>query len=669
MKKNLKWIVWALFLLLLPLTVACGSDDPVLPEPEVPVEPANPDDGDEDDGDDDPENPDDKEDPDDSDDNGDDTEDPDDSDDNGEEEEDPNLLPENTYPVEFSSLINQFSTDETSRFELSFSDYLTVQSAKIDENGTTNWADAHTDTYQVSAGGTLTATNTPAYWSRKDEERNVRGWYAAGSTSSNLPTEWSVPVDQTGGFRDGVMLYGYGKANYGTTHTLQLYHQMAMVKVNVKFEGTATMYYNVTAVTLGSNDIATTGSFVAPAAGDDYGRWTAKGTGATIRPQEVIKVDANAATVQAIMVPQAVGGKKLVNIEISNGKTLSWTPKSGETLKPGTVTRYDVTVSSDLNTLKVTKTVGNSWGFGSTEDTSSWLDLPDYGKVKIGDYYYSDGSWSDGGFLGFDKSGHGSVKWASPKPAPVNTNPVTGKSRKVIGIVFSVDNERIGEAEKQALNEKRIKPHGLVICAQDIPSTQWDAFSNDESSIGIPGIIGDRLSSLYSKANADISGYKVCKTILERRTDDIFNRGNYKAITDARALAAPSTSTGWFIPSGGQWFDMLRNFIGMDFSDKSPFYFESNEMEDKDYSHFDWQIDYNLDFIAEYNEDFVERINVVFSRVPSSDCTLFSQNDNFITSTLADAGNMYYTVLYPKYVTYRRVSKAYWIKARPVLAF
>lgn len=52
-------------------------------------------------------------------------------------------------------------------------------------------------------------------------------------------------------------------------------------------------------------------------------------------------------------------------------------------------------------------------------------------EPKIGDYYYSDGTWSDGGFLGFAEDGI-TARWAEPKPAPV-------EGKTVIGIIFQTD--------------------------------------------------------------------------------------------------------------------------------------------------------------------------------------------------------------------------------------
>ena len=48
-----------------------------------------------------------------------------------------------------------------------------------------------------------------------------------------------------------------------------------------------------------------------------------------------------------------------------------------------------------------------------------------YVAPKIGDYYYSDGTWSDGGLVSIEADGLNPV-WADTKPAPVAGKTVTG---------------------------------------------------------------------------------------------------------------------------------------------------------------------------------------------------------------------------------------------------
>lgn len=83
------------------------------------------------------------------------------------------------------------------------------------------------------------------------------------------------------------------------------------------------------------------------------------------------------------------------------------------------LTQYTVTVApSDI------------YGVAGTETTLTvtTLDMAP-ADPKVGDYFYSDGTWSDGGLISIDPDGQNAV-WAAVKPAPV-----AGKT--VVGIVFN----------------------------------------------------------------------------------------------------------------------------------------------------------------------------------------------------------------------------------------
>lgn len=132
------------------------------------------------------------------------------------------------------------------------------------------------------------------------------------------------------------------------------------------------------------------------------------------------------------MIPQETAGQCLLTVETDLGTTLHYNaPADAQPLAPGKVSTYDVTVKVEGLEVDIVTVNSNAWtDSGSTEDIIANAD------PKIGDYFYSDGTWSDGGLR---KSADGSIKIASPKPAPVLTNPNTGAARKVVGIVFQTD--------------------------------------------------------------------------------------------------------------------------------------------------------------------------------------------------------------------------------------
>ncbi len=157
------------------------------------------------------------------------------------------------------------------------------------------------------------------------------------------------------------------------------------------------------------------------------------------------------------------------------------------------------------------------------------------GIARIGDFYCT----KDNGTTGY----------LIPKEA----DETTVQAATVVGIVFQTDKSRIGQAEKNALGGKD-KVHGLVMSVKNIATRQaWSLFHKDEG-----------LTTCKTKADNynDISGYGNCEHI---RT----NRGNFdsypafKAAYDYNTTCpAPATTTGWYLPASGQWWDILQNLGG-----------------------------------------------------------------------------------------------------------
>lgn len=167
--------------------------------------------------------------------------------------------------------------------------------------------------------------------------------------------------------------------------------------------------------------------------------------------------------------------------------------------------------------------------------------------VKVGDYYYSDGTWSS----------------------------EIDYSKTPIGIVFQTDLSRIGEAEKTALANKGIsKPHGLVMSLKSYSEDNliWTSGIFNENPdnprynpIDVKGITN------YTKAetcyNNDISGLHNTQSVWELIKDDDITKSNIyplfgAAILFGQDVVVPTTSTEWFVPSVGQLYDIFANLGG-----------------------------------------------------------------------------------------------------------
>lgn len=152
-----------------------------------------------------------------------------------------------------------------------------------------------------------------------------------------------------------------------------------------------------------------------------------------------------------------------------------------------------------------------------------------------------------GGF--YCTKNNGTTGYLIPKEA----DETTVQAAKVVGIVFQTDKSRIGAKEKEKLGGEG-NVHGLVMAVKNIATRQaWGLFGMDEG-----------LTTCRTKADNynDISGYGNCEHI---RT----NRGNFdsypafKAAYDYNTTCpVPATTTGWYLPASGQWWDILQNLGG-----------------------------------------------------------------------------------------------------------
>ena len=137
-----------------------------------------------------------------------------------------------------------------------------------------------------------------------------------------------------------------------------------------------------------------------------------------------------------------------------------------------------------------------------------------------------------------------------------------------IGIVCCTDVNRIGEAAKAELSGKSITtPHGLVMALTNASEgCRWGDTNTDENqggSEGDPFVANtDNLQKMYH----NVDGYAETHWMFDKLTNGGYSSDTYKAFTVARdySVAVPNNATGWFIPSVGQWWDILSNLGGID---------------------------------------------------------------------------------------------------------
>ena len=157
------------------------------------------------------------------------------------------------------------------------------------------------------------------------------------------------------------------------------------------------------------------------------------------------------------------------------------------------------------------------------------------GIARIGDFYCT--------------KNNGTTGYLIPKEA----DETTVQAATVVGIVFQTDKSRIGAKEKEKLGGEG-NVHGLVMAVKNIATWQaWGLFGMDEG-----------LTTCRTKADNynDISGYGNCEHIRANR-GSFANYPAFKAADDYNTTCpVPSTTTGWYLPASGQWWDILQNLGG-----------------------------------------------------------------------------------------------------------
>lgn len=214
-----------------------------------------------------------------------------------------------------------------------------------------------------------------------------------------------------------------------------------------------------------------------------------------------------------------------------------------------------------------------------------------------------------------------------------------------IGIVFSTDVNRIGRAATEALGKKGVTPHGLVMALTNASNRcQW-GYGKDENADGADGApFKDNTGSLSKQYN-NVDGYAETHWIIDTYSSDVDNFQNtYSAFYHASLYgtadgntakyAAPTNTTGWFIPSMGQWWDILSNLGGINLEG----YRESED---------------TYAYISDAATTAVEKMNDYLNKISGADTfstsTYFWSSSEYGSSLACNVGFGMYGYLYLDY--------------------
>lgn len=317
--------------------------------------------------------------------------------------------------------------------------------------------------YIAAKNGTLSAISgvTPPYWQNTTETITVSAWYPYAETR---PTSFTVQKFQQGlDYQKSDFIYAAPTdITYSGSKELTFKHLPAKVVVNLKADtqnGVTEAEVKKATVTI-VNQSFTSGAISYD--GSSGAATVAQVTSGSelIAPKSVATTTDYQKTVQALIVPQ-MQDKKFFQVNL--GKSIYYyTPKNNDAnLEAGKQYTYNITVKK--NGLTVTLSESGEWTDGGNTNVTGKELASGYkaSDLKPGDFYYNDGTWSDGGNRKYSDGSTAVLR----DILPVLTNSTTGNPRTVIGIVFWVGDPTTEDA--MLGRDHSSCTHGLIMALHE----------------------------------------------------------------------------------------------------------------------------------------------------------------------------------------------------------
>lgn len=464
-------------------------------------------------------------------------------------EDDGNVFAAGEYPLTFTASVEEQLTRSTSASSWDGGEEVAMQATGMVKK------------YIATADGKLIVANgvVPFYWQSQSETKTVQAWYPYSAT---VPANWSVQSDQSGtGYQQSDFLYASAVAisfaNRETT-TLPFHHQTAKVVINIVNGEAISSATDISAVKIGvNNNLALSGNYTPPAGNNSQGTWSNLANSGIVTPKEISPTGTFLKSYAALVLPQDISNKKFIAVTLSNGNTYYYSPSTGDAdLEEGKQYTYNITVKNGY--LEVEVENSEAWTSEGQETVISKNIKISYTAtdIKPGDYYYSDGTTSDGGLQRIYTDGIGVGAGSVP--------PTVGKT--AIGIVFWTGNPTEGNHNNgtvftdfgdPALRLERSNCiHGLVIALQDASTNtlSWQSSSSDVGAWVSSNTTYETITTSTGATDAlnKLRGYNNTQAIRAYNTQcvDANKVLPVQAIdTWAVSTPAPTNSSGWYFPS------------------------------------------------------------------------------------------------------------------------
>lgn len=477
------------------------------------------------------------------------------------DEEDTHLLADGTYPMAFTAAVEG----------------LTAPGTMAGNGGWTGGEEVavkvgnEVKRYRVAGNGELSIANSsdkPFFWQTAKETKLISAWWCGTEYNEELPSSWAVQADQSktepGNTRDNYQrsdfLYAPEvgiKFEERETTPLKFYHQTARVVINIVNSEAVTAAEAIQSVVIGDNNLALSGSFTPPSGNDaKVGTWNGSYDLGSIIPKKETIATGYLSTYSALVIPQNMEGKKFIAITVNdNGygtNTFYYTPTGNEAnLQSGNEYSYDITVKHGY--LEVANDKSGTWQPSDKGETITSKELKSGFSavdIKIGDYYYSDGTTSDGGYREYTD---GTSDILNIRPVLTDAN---GNTRTVIGIVMKVGKDSEGDwKDVDTYYQKNGTPitsiTGYVLALHD-------GNGGGACSWGVEGQV--RVDNNDRKLFCGYTNTQMIKdNVGDGKFEDKYPATYYATSDYAIKYPSPPNSSDWFLPSGGQCYYWYQN--------------------------------------------------------------------------------------------------------------
>jgi len=210
----------------------------------------------------------------------------------------------------------------------------------------------------IDAVGGLAPTveNEQLYWASGTEAQKITAWYPATAGNSQ-PESWNVQSDQSGmGYQQSDFLMGTASVALQGNRLLPLQHQTAKMIVHLQGDGTTDA--DLEGATLKINNVVLEGIVNGGSLKIKEGAISS-----SVIPRQLDEALINyLASFEALLIPQLVADKVLIEVSTQSGKIYKYTPSGNDGLLEGTARNiYYVIVGKPGISVQVKKE-GTQWG-------------------------------------------------------------------------------------------------------------------------------------------------------------------------------------------------------------------------------------------------------------------------------------------------------------------